>query len=481
MQQDTFHKMIRYYFGGGLMFSYIAPFIQLDFRILPPTQFIPPAIIRNISDISEIYRHVEQQLPQTTVQWWQQYSFTNILTAIFVAGMVIMLIRFVIQYISLSYLNAYQQHRYKTYKILNIDGLIKPFSFGKRIYINPKLHTVKELDEIIRHELIHIRQYHSIDIIVSAINRCIFWWNPFVWILNEDIRNNLEYIVDNEMLRNGINRKHYQYHLLNINNFIYKNNMVNYFNFSNLKKRIKMMNKEKTQPVYMLKWLLLPLVATAMLLSFNITRANATNADFAVNSEITDPEQILEPENIIEGDTLVNKVPATTTSKLDGKTVCTKNTPIDTIPVKQKQISSDDEKFIIVNLLDSMGKQTQIIIAGKKKLDKDNLSKLNTKEIHSISVLKNGDASKAQILKDNDGIIVVATEDKENKDTLKSEISSSLPLIIIDGKESYAKELNISQDNINVLTILKNDAATDQYGEKGKNGVIIIKTKENAD
>ncbi|MDR2026982.1 MAG: M56 family metallopeptidase, partial [Prevotellaceae bacterium] len=303
---DTFYKMTRCYFGGGLLFSYIAPLIQFSFGILPPvrndisqlSQLMQPATVQVIPDVAEIYRN---QLPQTAVQWWQQYSFADILTAIFVAGTVIMLIRFAMQYISLSRLQAYQQHRYKTCRIFSIDGIIKPFSFGKRIYINPKLHTVRELDEIIRHELIHIRQHHSVDIIATAINSSIFWWNPFARLLGEDIRNNLEYIVDNEMLRNGINRKHYQYHLLNINQLNYKNSMANYFNFSNIKKRIEMMNKEKTQPVYKIKWLLLPLVAAVMLLSFNVKRAIATNVDFAVYSEITEPEQIAESDTPANG------------------------------------------------------------------------------------------------------------------------------------------------------------------------------------
>jgi beta-lactamase regulating signal transducer with metallopeptidase domain len=63
------------------------------------------------------------------------------------------------------------------------------------------------MDEIIRHEQIHVNHYHSMDIIMAAINRIVFWWNPVVIILNRDIRNNLEYIVDNEMLQNGTNRK----------------------------------------------------------------------------------------------------------------------------------------------------------------------------------------------------------------------------------------------------------------------------------
>ncbi|MDR2286740.1 MAG: M56 family metallopeptidase, partial [Prevotellaceae bacterium] len=304
LRRDTFHKMIRYYFMAGLIFSYIAPLIHFDFRILPPVQnnilqlsrVAQPAIVLEITEepkmlfipeileISGMLPNVEP-LPKTTTKWWQQYSFVDILTTVFIAGVIVMLIRFVIQFLSLASLRVCRKYKYQQYNILDIEAPIKPFSFGKRIYINPKLHDVGEFDEIIRHELVHVRQRHSVDIIVAAVNRSVFWWNPFAWVLNSDIRNNLEYIVDNEMLQSGINRKHYQYHLLHINQLTYINDMANYFNFSNFKKRIEMMDKEKTHPVYKMKWLLLPLVATVILLSFNAKRAIATNFAFAGKSE----------------------------------------------------------------------------------------------------------------------------------------------------------------------------------------------------
>ncbi|MDR0384450.1 MAG: hypothetical protein LBH60_00055, partial [Prevotellaceae bacterium] len=213
MQRDTFHKMVRFYFMGGLVFSYIAPLIHFNFRILPPEQNITA-----VPDIPMIFtvRYQYAETHHATAQWWQQYAFTDILMTVLVAGMTVMLIRFVIRCLNLRRLHVSQRFRHGTYSILNVSMPIKPFSFGNRIYINAELHTAKELDEIVRHELVHVNQRHSIDIILATVNRIIFWWNPFVAILNSDIRNNLEYIVDDEMLQNGINRKHYQYSILNI-------------------------------------------------------------------------------------------------------------------------------------------------------------------------------------------------------------------------------------------------------------------------
>jgi hypothetical protein len=506
--------------------------------------------------IPEIYQYMEQE-PQTITQWWQQYSFTDILTLIFVAGTVFMLIRFILQYSSLARLHVYQRHKYQSYSILNVDMPIKPFSYGKRIYINPKLHNAKELDEIIRHELIHIHQYHSIDIVLAAINNSIFWWNPFARILNGDIRNNLEYIVDKEMLQNGTNRKHYQYHLLNINQLIYKNKIANYFNFSNIKKRINMMNKEKTQPVYKIKWLLLPLVAAVILLSFNMKRAIATNVDFTGNSEI------IEPEPIAESDTLVNEIPAGIANKLNGKIVSVKSphiidtvitfypvhhcdsTPLTTVDSEAPDMNKVQSFSIVKNdtaikVYDKNGtsinaKLASLVIINGKESSSDELSKLKSEEIHSVTVMKNDAAVKVYGEKGKNGVFVIVTKgnekvakpeatldtvpfavvlgylsseykDKTTLDTVPFAVAKTIEslitfgddavkvydengafmnaklaslIIINEQKTDYDELSKLKSEEIHSVTVLKNDAAVKVYGEKAKNGVIVIVTKGN--
>jgi beta-lactamase regulating signal transducer with metallopeptidase domain len=487
MQGDTFHKMIRFYFMAGLMFSYIAPLIRFDFRILPPPiqssipqlhQFVQQEIsaVSEIPAVLEIPAVSETYIsPQTVVQWWQSYSFTDILTGLFVAGMLIMLIWMFVQYLSLACLHVCRKHKYPAYSILDVDMPIKPFSFMKRIYINPALHNASELDEIVKHELVHIRQYHSVDIIVAAINRSIFWWNPFVRILNGDIRNNLEYIVDNEMLQNGINRKHYQYHLLNVNQLTCQNNVVNYFNFSNIKKRIKMMNKEKTQPVYKIKWLLLPLVATVILLSFNVERAIATNVDFTVNSEIIELESTMEP--IVEDDSLVNKVTDTSVKKLSGKVVGFTKTANDSI--------------VIFGISDDC-----LIMIDGKESNKAGLAKLKQDEIHSVKVLKKDYAINKYGRKGENGMVIIETNDNVSKSKNRSDTAvfatlnqlavnrlkdENTPLVIIDGKESNEAEFSkLNSSEVYSLSIMKDNVAIELYGEKGKNGVIIVETNGNA-
>jgi hypothetical protein len=145
-----------------------------------------------------------------------------------------------------------------------------PFSFGRSVFINSQLHTEEEIEDILLHEYIHVRQRHTIDVIWSEILCLLNWYNPFAWLIRFHIRQNLEFIADGKVLENGIDKKKYQYLLLKVTGCSpFK--ISTPFNFSSLKKRINMMNKIKSAPVHLLRFLfMLPLLAV-LLLAFRST------------------------------------------------------------------------------------------------------------------------------------------------------------------------------------------------------------------
>ena len=152
-------------------------------------------------------------------------------------------------------------------KIYHVDENIIPFSFGNSIFINRHLHSETELQEIIQHEFVHVKQLHSIDILWGEILCLLNWYNPFAWLLKKSIRQNLEFIADNKVLEKGVSKKEYQYLLLKVigNN---QYSIATQFNFSSLKKRIAMMNKLKSTKVHLVRFLFLLPVVVVMLLAF---------------------------------------------------------------------------------------------------------------------------------------------------------------------------------------------------------------------
>ena len=140
-------------------------------------------------------------------------------------------------------------------KLTSIEG--SPFSFFSWIFINKPMLQYACLHEVLQHELTHVRQWHSIDVIISELVCIACWFNPFVWMLKHEVRVNLEYLADQAVLQQGNDSRSYQYHLLSLTFPRSVATLSNNFNVLPLKQRIKMMNKKRTKTIGRLKYLLL--------------------------------------------------------------------------------------------------------------------------------------------------------------------------------------------------------------------------------
>lgn len=212
----------------------------------------------------------------------------------------LLLLQMLIQFISLKKIIK-QAHLISDtgIKLYHLDKDIMPFSFGNSIFINPQLHNENDLHEIIRHEFVHIKQKHSIDIVWAEILCIINWFNPFAWLLRHAIRQNLEFIADSKVLENGSDKTQYQYLLLKVlgnNHFA----IASPFNFSSLKRRIFMMNKLKTAKVHLLKFVfILPLIVV-LLLSFRSNTINIKQEKiFTVAGIVVDNETLKPIEGVL--------------------------------------------------------------------------------------------------------------------------------------------------------------------------------------
>ncbi|WP_455074526.1 TonB family protein [Prevotella fusca] len=189
--------------------------------------------------------------------------------AIYCMVVSVLLLRFSWQLVSIIRLRNKCQIGYVNgTEVYLLEGNENPFSFFRWIFLNPEKHNRRELDEIIMHEQAHCRQLHSIDVLFAELFVVFFWINPFVWLLKREVRLNLEYLADSNVLASGKDSKEYQYHLLGLT---YRKNVAtisNNFNVLPLKKRIKMMNKKKTKGLVKMKYALyIPLVAMLLVVS----------------------------------------------------------------------------------------------------------------------------------------------------------------------------------------------------------------------
>jgi TonB-dependent SusC/RagA subfamily outer membrane receptor len=156
--------------------------------------------------------------------------------------------------------------------------------------------------------------------------------------------------------------------------------------------------------------------------------------------------------------------------------------------VETKGKTGSEARFFIrgITAFDDPSKNALVIIDGKET-DVNILKNLDRENVHSFSILKNDDAIKRYGEKGKNGVIIVET--KIGSDTTQFFIRgitafdddpSENVLVIIDGKETDVNILkNLDRENVHSFRILKDDDAIKRYGEKGKNGVIIVETKKS--
>jgi hypothetical protein len=257
LRKLTFYNWNRWYLLIYSLMSFAIPLV--DIRL-----FIKEEQTGELSFVREfpVFLHVAVNRPAvTTLSAW------DMAWLVFVAGAVVMLIRLSLRLLSLKKMrgNATPIDGGGKFFVYDVNKPVIPFSFGRSIYLNPRLHTKEEWKEIILHEYVHVRQHHTIDILVAEILCIVNWYNPFAWLIRFSMRQNLEFIADEQVIGNGFDKTEYQYHLLKVVG-VNEYRIANGFNFSSLRKRIIMMNKSKSARLNLVRFLFVfPLLAVLLL------------------------------------------------------------------------------------------------------------------------------------------------------------------------------------------------------------------------
>ncbi len=243
---------------GYSALAFFIPFINIS-PVLERNELAQNKLVQFIPPMSQQLNVIEQGFGISLWDW----TFI-----VFSVGIIILLVKFIIQHVSFLRLRRSATLLLDApVKLYQVDKEIIPFSFGDSIFINASQHSEMDLHDIIRHEFVHVKQKHSIDMLWSELLCILNWYNPFAWLIRKSIRQNLEFIADDKVVQNGIDKKQYQYLLLRVMGASQYSIATN-FNFTSLKKRIAMMNKMKSAKVHLAKFLfVLPLIAV-MLLSF---------------------------------------------------------------------------------------------------------------------------------------------------------------------------------------------------------------------
>lgn len=294
LEKDTFFEWRRTALLGCFALAALVPLLNAEAWITTQKPMMAAAQL-----------YADTVLPTTeftatsTTADWQQIILIS-LQAIYGLGVFALGLRLCIQLGSLMHLLCHSTvSSIHGVRVRLLSRPYGPFSFFHWIFICPQIHDSEELNEILTHELTHVRQWHSADMLLSEL-ACIFcWFNPFVWLMRREIRNNLEYLADARVLAQGYNPKIYQYHLLGLSHQKAAATLYNNFNVLPLKKRIRMMNRKRTHSWGKMKYAFFFPLAVLLLLISNIETVARTTRQLA--TEMLQPSATADEEVTIKG------------------------------------------------------------------------------------------------------------------------------------------------------------------------------------
>jgi TonB family protein len=326
-------------------------------------------------------------------------------------------------------------------KLIRTTSFATSFSYFSYVFVNPSVSDV-ETREIMNHELVHIRQKHWADLILAELLCILQWFNPLSWLYVHFIRQNHEYLADEEALQRTSDPSVYRATLLNqiAGSTIFS--LSNPFSYSLTKRRFTMMKNTISSPYRKIRVLLILPVMAAILVAF-------AKPEYRLPSNNND-QPLLFQKNVVKG-VVLQKSGAPLTSA----TVIARGTTIGT---------ATDSKgyFTLQNLPD----ETALVISYVGFTSK---------------VVKTNFKSEMKIVLERDTISVGDVQMPPPPPPPPPPAmfeSGKPPLLVIDGKISIMKIEEMDPNSIESINVLKDKTALDKYGDKGKNGVLEITTKK---
>jgi TonB family protein len=206
-------------------------------------------------------------------------SFFEIAGIIYLTGVVIFTARFLVQLIQLALIIKRNKiTKREGANIVFVDRGYSPFSFFNLMFIRKEFFVDGKLTPVIAHEKIHIRQYHTLDLIIAEVVIILQWFNPFAWFIGKSVKRIHEFLADEGVLKEGFQKSEYQTLILNEAMGLQVNNLTNNFNVSLIKNRITMMTKTRSASWSLVKVLAAIPAFLAVIFFFTAGTATSTSA-----------------------------------------------------------------------------------------------------------------------------------------------------------------------------------------------------------
>jgi bla regulator protein blaR1 len=241
LEKEKMHNFNRFYLLIGVIASFLIPLTTI-------TTYVEPIFEPNTSEVTQTFiTQIFDNNSAISIQE-QTIDYSQIALYFYTIISFMLLIRFGINLFKIirkTKLNKTIIHQKA--KLVLVEDSILPHTFWNYIFINKKDYENKKIEqELFTHELTHVNQKHTLDVLLIEFLQAIFWINPLFIFIKKAIQLNHEFLADQTVINTYKNTFQYQHLLLNKaawNNEYY---LASNLNYSLTKKRLKMMTTQSS-------------------------------------------------------------------------------------------------------------------------------------------------------------------------------------------------------------------------------------------
>ncbi len=427
LARETFFRFNRCYLAVAALGALVLPVVTVRYVLevaIPAPQSVPPGMAADTPNPLPILE------TQTSILEW-----LPVIYGIVVAFMI----------------GRWLWQRYAIRQIVRACGYVQcdgyrlvdmpsgtPFSFGRYIFVSPC--APRELDIIIAHESAHICEWHRADLMLARMLCILQWFNPFARLLLAEIRRNHEYLADRKVLAQGYSHASYKAALLNHALGVPVFSLGHTLSGKTNLKRYVMMNRKNSSNLRKLAALIIIPAAAVVLTAFAEPRYVVAETETA-GMQPSSPEE----QTVTYSSEITVAAPSGTAKPASGD--------------KDREAEKTIHVTSVKNV-PSSETENPIIVTGIKSVP------------HRVTVHPG-------MMNDSLRLVVSPSLDSI---FLKDRPSGEVPILILNGKEvDFNRALSLDAKKVSEMTLLKNETATAIYGQRAKNGVVVIRMKSDAE
>jgi len=275
LKRETFFQWNRLYLIGTYVLSILLPWIKIEAlkTTVPEEYYVYPSYLWGTNDAVIVGAAKSSQF---IISWEEGLLY---------GGMLVAMLFFAHKIWQLYWLRRKGEIIYfKDFTQIVIANSNVAFSFFRSIFLGDKV-LETEHENIIKHELVHIKQRHTWDLLFFELMRIVGWFNPLVYVYQNRLSELHEFIADSQVAKSN-KTEHYEFLLSQV--FQTQNiSFINqFFKASLIKKRIVMLQKSQSKKIWKLKYLALVPILVGMLFYTSCENENSQESKSEDNAKI---------------------------------------------------------------------------------------------------------------------------------------------------------------------------------------------------